>query len=160
MDSYMQSDEKPTVTLYRRREHVVRHKCMCCDHTTLTITGKAMDRKCSKPTTEDCKSYNADGLKPMFASKRFNTVIRHEGKTYIFRVKEDEEDDYRAAFPDAELYPEMFYKYHDELPFMIKMQKKQDRWYCWDCPCNGGETKVFKSHTGLWNHKKKCPNHN
>ncbi len=150
----MESTPKPTITLSRRnREKVVRHSCYQCNHTTYSLSRSAVDRSCTR--TDECKETWSFGVKTAFASTVFSTPIHFEDQLYIFRVKEENMEAMQEAFPEANLYTTWSYHVED-LPFTVRMAKKQDTWYCFDCPCNGGETKTFKSRAGLYNHRKKC----
>ena len=91
----------------------------------------------------------------MFAHSEFVTPLWFGEQLYIFRVKEENMEAMQEAFPEAKLYTTWSYDVED-LPFTVKVAKKKDTWYCFDCPCNDGETKKFKSNAGLYNHRKKC----
>ena len=149
------ANDLPTITLFRsRRNKIIEHRCYICDCSTLTIAKATNERTCDR--TDECKETKSFGIKSMFAHTVFATPVTFEGQLYIFNVKPKDEERFAEAFPDAILHNESPFGM-DNLPFKTVVQKKKSTWYCFDCPCNNGETKTFKSNAGLYNHKKKCP---
>ncbi len=152
----MADEQKPVFTIRRRgSQRLIQHKCTECNHTTYSVSSKATDRfaRCC----EEGKDFAKFGHKMAMAS-RCGTAIQFEGKQYFIHVSDawiSDREHLESNFPDAH-FSYGFRTDWDSYPFKITAEKKKDTWYCFDCPCNDGETKIYKSHAGLYNHRKTC----
>ena len=153
--------ESPEITLTRRgAQYMIVHSCLFCDHAQVQIGHQCIDKICPS-NHEDCREYSEDKIATMTA-RRHGRIISssHLDGDYLIQSSYEAKhnDLITEAFPELTIV-EGAYEMRELTGVTVRYQARKSKWHCFDCPCNDGETKTYRSAAGLYNHRKTCKGH-